>query len=79
MSDELPHVRKVGRYLFYGLCSFGFSLLFHAVCRKTGLPNWLTEYIGTAAMFIAFMALRDMEKNADARALATQPTDQVQP
>jgi len=68
-----PQTRQVGRYLFYGLCAFGLSLLAHAACRILHLPEWLTGSLDMFVMFVAFMSLRDIEKNAEARAQRRLP------
>jgi hypothetical protein len=67
---EHPRIHQVGRYLFYGLCAFGLSLLAHACGRTLGLPKWLIGSADMTVMFGAFMALRDIEANAEARVRA---------
>ena len=73
MAGDNPQPRQVGRYLFYGLCAFGLSLFAHAASRMLHLPEWLTGSLDMFVMFVAFMSLRDIEKNAEARAQRKLP------
>lgn len=66
---EYPHLRKVGRYAFYAPCALGLGLLIGVGLMFAGINrDWATS-AGNLCAFIAFLALRDIEKNAEKRAV----------
>jgi NO-binding membrane sensor protein with MHYT domain len=58
--DEFPHVRRVGAYLFFAVCSFGVSMLAYAIARKIGFNDGMTHIAASTAMIASFLTLRDM-------------------
>lgn len=64
MSEDYPHIRKVGRYVFFALCAYGLSFLAYAVCLKLDAPDFVREHGTNIVLFVSFLALRDMDKNA---------------
>lgn len=73
--DELPNLRRVGRYAFYAPCAFGFAILAAALLISAfGMKKeWVRQAIGPVFV-VAFLALRDLEKNAEARGRAQSLT-----
>jgi len=70
IAVTIPHLRQVGRYLFYMPCAFGLALLVTITLIEIGVNReWAKEAIMPVAL-AAFLALRDLEKNAEARARA---------
>lgn len=67
-ENEYPHLRKVGRYLFYAPCALGFGLLAGVTLLALGIARDLAMPLGNLCAFFAFLALRDIEKNAFIRA-----------
>lgn len=65
--DEFTHIRKVGRYGFYGLCAFGVAVLAGVLARLIGLAGFAERAAVIVTILVVFMALRDSEKNAEAR------------
>lgn len=57
-----PHLRKAGRYLFFGFCAFGISLEIYGAGLGLGIPKEIAHMAANAGLFIAFLALRDMSK-----------------
>lgn len=64
VSDDYPHIRKVGRYVFFALCAFSMSILVYAIFRKLGAADFVCDHGANIVMFVCFLALRDMDKNA---------------
>lgn len=73
--EEVPYIRKVGRYLFFAVCAFGCSLIGYAAGMRFGFNADVARMLGTAAMLASFLALRDMDKNARAPTLTNGGTD----
>jgi len=61
-GEEYPHIRKVGRYLFFGMCAVGIALEAYCAARWTPLDKDLAATVANIAGFVAFLALRDMSK-----------------
>jgi len=66
------HIRKVGRYLFYAPCALGLAVLVAAVVAVMGIAPDTAKEVIFPVFFVAFLALRDIEKNAEARAAITK-------
>lgn len=63
--DEVPHVRKVGRYGFFLLCAFGVSLEAFAAAKALGFVSDIARNAAALTAVITFLALRDMSKQWD--------------
>jgi len=72
---EYPHIRKVGRYLFYVPCALGFGSLIGVALIKFGVLRDIAIPMANICSFAAFLALRDIEKNAEKRARVTPPQE----
>lgn len=57
---EFPQIRKVGRYLFFGLCAIGPGVVVYGGLRALGINADLAGNANFVAMMITFLALRDM-------------------
>lgn len=68
LTTDYPHLRKVGRYLFYAPCAFGLGTSLGVALLAVGVARDLAVPTGNLAAFFAFLALRDIEKNAFIRA-----------
>lgn len=64
MSD-IPHIRKLGRYLFYFPCALGFGLLLSISAHLAGVSEEVSKSLFMPLFFVAFLTLRDIEKNAE--------------
>lgn len=64
-ETEGPTVMKVGRYLFFGFCALGASLLPVGLFKYWGFPSDVTRLAGSATMLVCFLVLRDMSKTWD--------------
>jgi len=65
---EHSHIRKVGRYAFYTPCALGFAILVAILLGNVGFSDrWARETV-VPVFFVAFLVLRDLEKNAEIRA-----------
>lgn len=67
-ADDLPEIRKVGRYLLYAPCALGFGILVGVTLLAIGLARDMALPLGNLCAFFAFLALRDIEKDAFVRA-----------
>jgi len=63
---EYPYIRKTSRYLFYAICSIGFSIIVTLPASAFIARDVIMQLIGPISI-AAFLALRDLEKNAEAR------------
>lgn len=64
--SEFPHIRKTGRYLFFGVCALGTSALAYFLARGgLGFNKELANVVATAGLMATFLALRDMSKQWD--------------
>ena len=70
MKEDIPQIRKVGRYLFYAICALGVSMIVYAGCYWLELPSWFRQNAANLAMIVSFLALRDIDKNARAEPLS---------
>lgn len=64
---EIPHIRKLGRYLFYFPCALGFGFLTAFTGHIIGLPEEFSKQLIFPLFLVAFLSLRDLEKNAELR------------
>lgn len=65
ITDEIPYIRKVGRYLFFAVCAVGISLEAFALFRHLGVVRDIALMAGNVCGFACFLALRDMSKAWD--------------
>lgn len=68
VGPTFPHIRKVGRYAFYLPCAFGLGILVAALLHAAGISHDFAREAVFPVCLVAFLALRDLEKNAEARA-----------
>ena len=62
---DMPHLRKVGRYLFFWLCAFSTGMTVYVMLRFAGFSREVASPTNTATMFAVFLVLRDMSKQWD--------------
>ena len=62
---EIPHVRKVGRYAFFGLCAFSVAVMARVAVHTFGWREEVGETASYVTALTVFLALRDMSKNWD--------------
>lgn len=62
--EGYPHIHKVGRYAFYGVCAFGVSLLAYGAAKAIGFNDEVRGLVTNLTWFVSFLTLRDIEKNA---------------
>lgn len=60
MSQEYPHIRRAGAYLFFAFCGFSNSVVVYLPLKLLGLPHWAISNGSGIAMIATFLALRDM-------------------
>jgi len=70
LAEEIPYVRKTGRYAFFALCAFGVSLQGFAAALACGLSRDISGMVANAAFIAAFLVLRDMSRNWDLHLIA---------
>jgi Na+-transporting methylmalonyl-CoA/oxaloacetate decarboxylase beta subunit len=58
--DEFLHVRRLGAYLFFGVCAFCVSLIAGIIVAKLGASDLVQKAVTYAALLVVFMTLRDM-------------------
>lgn len=63
---DYPHIRKTGRYLFYAVCAIGAGVMASLVMAVFFARDVAIQMVGPVSI-AAFIALRDLEKNAEAR------------
>ena len=64
---DYPHTRKLGRYLFYFPCAMGFGFLVAFTALSLGMPEKFSKQLIFPLFVVAFLSLRDLEKNAELR------------
>lgn len=64
--SEYPHIRKTGRYLFYAVCAIGAGVIVSLATAAFFARDVAIQIVGPVSI-AAFIALRDLEKNAEAR------------
>jgi len=64
-----PRIRNVARYGFYGFCAAGVASLAGGIIALTGIDLSMAQNFGGLIGVISFLVLRDMDTNADVRAV----------
>lgn len=58
--EQYPHTRRLGAYLFFGVCAFCVSVIAGIIVAKLGASDLVQKAVTYAALLIVFMTLRDM-------------------
>lgn len=64
--NEIPNVRKVGRYAFFAVCAFGVSVVAGVPLILCGASREIVHQAASLVGIVSFLALRDMSKQWDA-------------
>lgn len=57
---QYPHTRRLGAYLFFGVCAFCVSVVAGIIVAKLGASDLVQRAVTYAALLIVFVTLRDM-------------------